>query len=297
MLVDLHTNLVWYPDHYSEEFVETSWAAKRAKMRLSADVHYAGDHVDWKHNFDSTPEGLLEATRGCDKVVVFAIDAPFSGIRGSQTLVADFVRQHSDRFQGWCSVDPNDPECIDKLTHYVKHLGLRGLKISPIYQNFNPADPKHLPLFKKAESLEIPINIHQGTSFVRTGPLKYSNPIMLEDIAIACPDLKMAISHMGHPWETECCVLIRKHKNLFANTSALHYRPLRHYQAFLTALEYGVEDKLVFGSDFPSATTEQALAGLYKVNDIVEGTRMPVFPKEVLDRIVYENWKQFVRFD
>ena len=41
-------------------------------------------------------------------------------------------------------------------------------------------------------------------------------------------------------------------KNLYADTSALHYRPWRHYQAFMTALEYGVEHKLIFGSDFPS---------------------------------------------
>ena len=39
----------------------------------------------------------------------------------------------------------------------------------------------------------------------------------------------------------------------------------------MTALEYGVEHKLIFGSDFPSATPEQAIAGLWKVNDIVEG--------------------------
>jgi len=297
MLVDVHTNLFWYPEHLTDEMVEVSWAAKKAKLRLSPDVHQNGDTSDYRHNFDATPEMLLEATKTCDKVIVFAPYFPHSGTRGSQTAVAEFVKQHPDRFQGWCSVDPNDPECVDKLTHYVIDLGLRGLKISPIYQNFDPTDPKHLPLFKKAESLGIPINIHQGTTFIRQAPLKVANPILLEDIAIACPDLKMAISHMGHPWEAECCVLIRKHKNLFANTSALHYRPLRHYQAFMTALEYGVEDKLIFGSDFPSATTEQALAGLRKVNDIVEGTKFPRFPDEAMERIIYENWKQYVSFD
>lgn len=297
MLVDIHTNLFWYPDHLSDEFVDASWDAKLAKMRLSEDVHYNGNGSSHRHNFDATPEMLLTATEQCDKVVVFAIDAPHSGIRGSQSAVADFVNQHRDRFVGWCSVDPNDPECVAKLTYYVNDLGLRGLKLGPIYQDFNPADPKHLPLFKKAESLGIPINIHQGTSFIRTGPLKYASPILLEDIAIACPDLKMAISHMGHPWEDECCVLIRKHRNLFANTSALHYRPWRHYEAFITALEYGVEDKLIFGSDFPSATTEQAIAGLRKVNDIVEGTSLPRFPQEAIERIIYENWKQFVTFE
>jgi predicted TIM-barrel fold metal-dependent hydrolase len=297
MLVDIHTNLMWYPDHYSEEFVASSWAAKKAKMRMTADVHCDVDDQTWKHNFDSRPEQLLEATQGCDKVVVFAIRAPFTGILGSQEAVADFVKRHSDRFIGWCSVDPNDPACVEYLRYYVNDLGLRGLKLGPIYQNFDPSDPRHLPLFREAERLGIPINWHQGTSFVRTGPLKYANPVLLEDIAVACPDLRMIISHMGHPWETECVVLIRKHPNLFADTSALHYRPWRHYQAFLTALEYGVEHKLIFGSDFPSATPEQAIAGLRKVNDIVAGTQFPRFPEEAIQRMIDENWKQVLDFD
>lgn len=294
MLIDTHTNLMWYPDHLSDEFVKFAWAAKKAKMKNSKDVYFAGAERDEQNAFDSRPDALLEATSECAKVIVFGIKAPFCGINCDQKLIAEFARSHSDRFIAWCSVDPNDPDCVDQLTYYVKDLGMKGLKVSPIYQNWNPQDPKHLPLFRRAEALEIPINIHQGTSFVRPGPLKYSNPIQLEDIAIACPDLRMIISHMGHPWETECVVLIRKHPNLYANVSALHYRPLRHYQAFMTALEYGVEDKLIYGSDFPSATPAQVIAGLNKVNQVVEGTSFPHFPQEVIDRIIYENWKQVI---
>lgn len=292
MLFDVHTNLMWYPDHYSDEFVQFAWEAKKAKMRLTPDVYFAGADKPQHNAFDARPEQLLEATKECDRVIVLAIDAPFTGVRGDQELLARFAREHAERFVAWCSVDPNRPDCVERLEHYVKNLGMRGLKLGPVYQNFNPQDPKHLPLFRKAEQLNIPINIHQGTSFVRPGPLKYSNPILLEDIAIACPDLRMIVSHMGHPWETECVVLIRKHPNLYANVSALHYRPLRHYQAFMTALEYGVEHKLIFGSDFPSATPAQVIAGLNKVNDIVAGTNLPKFPQEAIDRIIYENWKQ-----
>ena len=294
MLFDTHTNLMWYPDHYSEEFVEFAWEAKRAKMKLSNDVYYAGDDVSYKNAFDSRPEQLLAATSDADKVIVFGIVAPFCVIKADQELIAKFVREHSDRFIGWCSVDPNDPDCVNQLDYYVNHLGFRGLKCSPIYQNWDPQDPKHLPLFKKAESLGIPVNIHQGTTFVRPGPLKYANPVQLEDIAIACPDLRIVIAHMGHPWETECVVLIRKHPNLYANVSALHYRPLRHYQAFMTAIEYGVEHKLIIGSDFPSATFPQVIAGQRKVNDIIEGTRFPRVSEEVINNIIYENWKRFL---
>ena len=297
MLVDLHTNLCWYPDHLSDEFVEFALAAKKAKMRMTPDVYFANDSNQAKNAFDSTPEKLLAATAHCDKVVVLGIVAPFCGINVPQEVIRDFVQAHPDRYVGWCSVDPNDPDCVDQLVHYVRDWGMKGLKLAPIYQNWNPQDPRHLPLFRKAEQLGIPINIHQGTSFVRTGPLKYANPILLEDVAIACPDLRMIISHLGHPWETECIVLIRKHPNLYANVSALHYRPLRFYQAMITALEYGVEHKLVFGSDFPSATPEQVMAGLRSVNTVVEGTRFPRFPDEAVERIIFENWKQAVCFE
>ena len=65
----------------------------------------------------------------------------------------------------------------------------------------------------------------------------------------------------------------------------------------MAALEYGVEHKLIFGSDFPSATPEQVIAGQHKVNDIVEGTKFPTFPEEAIHDVIYENWKQFIQLD
>ena len=63
------------------------------------------------------------------------------------------------------------------------------------------------------------------------------------------------------------------------------------------AMEYGVEHKLIFGSDFPSATPDQVISGQWKVNDIVEGTNLPKFPEEAIHNIIYENWKQFIQFE
>ena len=97
---------------------------------------------------------------------------------------------------------------------------------------------------------------------------------------------------MGHPWEDECVAIIRKHPNLYTNISAIHYRPVRHYHSIRTAIEYGVEHKLIFGSDFPSATAEQVIAGQWKVNEIIKGTSFPVIPDEVINNIIYENWKK-----
>lgn len=131
MLFDTHTNLLWYPDHLSDEFVEFALAAKKAKMRLSPDVYFADGDVDERNAFDSTPEQLLEATADCDKVIVFGLRAPFCGIDVPQELVAEFVKAHADRFIGWCSVNPDVEDCIEQLVYCVETLGLRGLKIAP----------------------------------------------------------------------------------------------------------------------------------------------------------------------
>jgi uncharacterized protein len=293
LLVDIHTNLFWYPDHLTDEFVDASWEAKRAKMRLTNEVHCDVTDRSYRHNFDCRPEQLLAATEGCDKVVVFAIDAPFTGIRGDQEAVAKFAREHSDRFQGWCSVDPNRADCVERLRYCVEELGLKGLKLGPIYQNFNPQDPRHLPLFREAERLNIPINWHQGTSFVRKGPLKYSNPILLEDIAIACPNLRMIISHMGHPWEDECVVLIRKHLHLYADTSALHYRPLSSLPGLHVGARIWCGAQVDLRFRFSIGHAEAGHRGLWKVNEVVSGSSFPRFPDEAIHNIIYENWKSF----
>ena len=68
MLFDTHTNLMWYPDHLSGEFVQFAWEAKRAKMKLSPDVYFAGTEMQQANAFDSRPEQLLQATAEADKV-------------------------------------------------------------------------------------------------------------------------------------------------------------------------------------------------------------------------------------
>ena len=62
----------------------------------------------------------------------------------------------------------------------------------------------------------------------------------------------------------------------------------------MTAIEYGVEHKLILGSDFPSATLAQVISGQQKVNDIVEGTKLPRISDEIIHNIIYENWKRFL---
>ena len=75
--------------------------------------------------------------------------------------------------------------------------------------------------------------------------------------------------------------------------STVIYIVQRDWQAMVTAMEYGVEDKILLGSDFPSGTIDNVINGLRRVNLPVEGSNLPKIPKEIQDQIIYENWKRF----
>jgi predicted TIM-barrel fold metal-dependent hydrolase len=289
MIVDVHTHVGWYPDHISERFASEALASKLVKLAMSGGKAHAAS-LDL-HSYDSTPDQHWAATRSADIVVVFGLQARATGYWVPNDLIADYVAKHPDELVGWASVDPNDPGCLAELDRCYHELGLRGLKVGPAYQHFDPNDRAHWPLFERCRDLDIPVIWHQGTTFPSEAKLAWANPLQLEDLAMAFPELKMIVAHLGHPWETDLIALLRKAPNLYADISAIHYRPWRYWQAMVTALEYGVMHKLLLGSDFPSGTVENVIAGLRAVNDPVEGTGLPRIPDEVQDQIIHENWK------
>jgi len=160
------------------------------------------------------------------------------------------------------------------------------LKLGPIYQNYDPVDEAAFLVYEFAERHGIPIMIHQATTFPSTGHLRYALPILLDEVAIRFPGLKIVLAHLGHPWEADCVVTVRKHPNLFTDISALHGRPWRFYQAMITAVEYGIGDRILFGSDFPFFTPEQTAAGLRGVNDLTRGTALPRVPEALIEAIL-----------
>ena len=93
----------------------------------------------------------------------------------------------------------------------------------------------------------------------------------------------------GHPWQIDCFVVIRKHPNLYADISANFYRPWSYYNALRHATEWGVLHKLLLGSDFPIATPQETMDALWRVNDVIEGTKLPRVPEEELEKILHRD--------
>jgi uncharacterized protein len=127
VIVDCHTHVMWYPDHLGEQYVDEALQSKLVKLKRSGGEVYTA-RLD-KHSYDSKPEDHWNASASADKVVVFGLQAKASGVWVPNELIADYVRQHPEKLEGWASVDPNERDCVEQLEYCVSELGLKGLKI------------------------------------------------------------------------------------------------------------------------------------------------------------------------
>jgi predicted TIM-barrel fold metal-dependent hydrolase len=281
VIVDVHTHT---PSHRSrvppdEIIVNERWRPDRPVVATNSWADYD------------------EACSAADLTIAFniAVDDPVgkTGIPSDPTRInestAEFVAAAPDRRIGFMSVDPSSPECLDEVERCRFELGLLGIKLAPNYQRFDPLGEDARGLFALASKLELPIMIHQGASPIREAELRYAHPLVMDEVAIAFPDLRVVLAHMGHPWQKDTIVTIRKHPHLYADTSALVFRPWSLFEALRVATEWGVTDKLLFGSDFPLATPAETIDGLRAVNTITEGTRLPPVPHELIERIIHAD--------
>jgi len=165
----------------------------------------------------------------------------------------------------------------------------RLLESNRLYQNVASTDSRFRRILERAEELRIPLLIHQGATFCSDVSLEIANPIQLQPLAIEFPRLVMVIAHLGHPWINETLVLIRKHRNLYADISALYYRPWQFYNAFVAAMEYGVLHRLLLGSDYPFTTPQQTIEALRGVNRMTENTNLPRIPEEAIEAMIHRD--------
>ena len=119
-------------------------------------------------------------------------------------------------------------------------------------------------------------------------------PRHLDPVAARFPDVKIIMAHLGHPYEGECIVTARKHPNVFVDISALHYRPWQLYQSLMLVQEYGVWDKLLFGTDYPFTTVDATLDGLRGLNRMLEGTALPRLDARQIEALIHRDSLQLL---
>jgi predicted TIM-barrel fold metal-dependent hydrolase len=230
-------------------------------------------------------ETFLEEMEPFEKVVVFGLKARRTGYWVPDEFVAEFVANAPEKLVGFAACDPTQPGYVEDLRHGIETLKLRGLKMGPMYAGFDPRDERCAPVYRYCQQNGIPILFHSGTTFNRDAPLRYTRPWLWDEVAIEYPELRIVLAHVGHPFCEECLVVIRKHPHVYADISALYYRPWQFYNMLIAAQEYRVMPKLLFGTDYPFASTKESIAGLRNANDVA-AEPMPKVSAQAIEELL-----------
>jgi predicted TIM-barrel fold metal-dependent hydrolase len=273
MIIDIHSHLFSYPAHFTQDFVEQS---RRARNGAEVDLT-----VRWSE-YDAT-------AAGCRWTVVFGGKAKLSGVWVPDADVAAYVGEHPDRLVGFLSVDPTQPGWQEELIAGHRDLGLKGIKLLPMYAGFDPSGTGLDYLWEYASKHSLPVLLHTGTTFIDKAPLEYTRPFLLDRVATRFPDVKIVMAHLGHPYEGECVAVIRKHPNVYADVSALHYRPFQLYHSLMLVQEYGVWSKVLFGTDYPFTTVDASVAGIRQLNEMLEGTKLPRLNPDRIEEMIHRD--------
>jgi predicted TIM-barrel fold metal-dependent hydrolase len=199
--------------------------------------------------------------------VVFTVDSELA--TGHPTLaneeIAAAAAEHPDVLIPFGSVDPaRGAAGIRQARRLVAEHGVRGFKFHPSIQAFEPNDRRHYPLWAELESLGVPALFHTGQTGIGAGlpggrgiKLRYSDPMLLDDVAADFPGLTIVMAHPSVPWQ-DAAISIATHKaNVFIDLSG--WSPKYFPPQLVRAANTLLRDKVLFGSDYPLLTPERWL--------------------------------------
>jgi predicted TIM-barrel fold metal-dependent hydrolase len=237
-------------------------------------------------DLSTSADALVADSAPFDRVVLFGLRAAHTGFAVPDDYVAQMVKLDPARFVGFAACDPTAPGAMDRLVRAIEQLHLGGVKMGPAYGGYDPRDPRCEPIYTYCESHGLPILFHAGTTFLPNAPLQFSRPWLWDEVAARHPNLRMVLAHLGHPFQDECIAVIRKHPQVYADISALYYRPWQFYNMMILAQEYNATGKLLFGTDYPFAASRDSIEGVRNVNRVTGNSGLPQVSAEVVEQIL-----------
>ena len=199
--------------------------------------------------------------------VVFTVDA--STATGhppiSSAEIADEAASHADVLIPFGSVDPlRGADAVALARSLVADHGVRGFKFHPSLQGFAPNDPAFYPLWEAIEALGVPALFHSGQTGIGAGmpggrgiKLRLSDPMLVDDVAADFPGLTVILAHPSVPWAASSISMATHKSNVFIDLSG--WSPKYFPPDLVRAANSYLQDKVLFGTDYPLLTPERWL--------------------------------------
>jgi hypothetical protein len=198
--------------------------------------------------------------------VVFTVDATTA--MGHPALsseeIIDLAAEHTDVLIPFASVDPLADDAATRVRNLIAR-GARGVKFHPSLQAFEPNDTRYYPIYEQIAAAGVPTVFHTGQTGIGAGlpggrgiKLRYSDPLLLDDIAADFPDLAVILAHPSVPWQDVAISMATHKANVHIDLSG--WLPKYFPAALVKAMNGPLRHKVLFGSDYPVISPDRWMA-------------------------------------
>jgi len=209
----------------------------------------------------------------------------------SNEYVEAMWKRHPDRIiQAWGAVDPFKGEiAIQEAKHAIENLGLLGFHFHPIMGHFSVNDRQFYPLWETIAALNAPVMIDVGTTGMGAGlpggmgaKIRHAHPLAIDDLAADFPALKIVAAHPGWPWGDEMTAVALHKGNVFWELSG--WAPKYFPELLKKDIRGRLQDKVMFGSDYPSLPYERIMREWDELG----------YKPEIMEKVFYENAEEIL---
>ena len=223
-----------------EDFKEQVRMPKEMRGGVSVDQYLE------KMDTAGIERSLLIAVRAGDIRMPESFEVPYERVH-------EFCSKHPERFSGLAGIDPfRGMSGLKDLEQAVNEYGFVGAHLYPHWCELPPDHRKYYPYYAKCCELNIPIMMQVGHNLIYSRNRRLpsvARPILLDQVAIDFPELKLIGIHIGIPWTEEMISMCWKHENIYTAGDA--YAPKYWPKSFVHyANSYG-SHKVMFGTDWP----------------------------------------------
>jgi len=203
--------------------------------------------------------------------VVFTVDAPKEPRKISNEEIAELAHKNADVAIPFASIDPHrGKEGVAAAKRLIKDYQVKGFKFHPSVQEFFPNDRIAYPLYEAIAEAKLPALFHTGQTGVGAGTpggggikLKYSNPMLLDDVAADFPDMPIVLAHPSFPWQEEALSVATHKPQVYIDLSG--WSPKYFPPILVQYANTLLKDKILFGTDYPVMAPERWIADFEKL--------------------------------
>lgn len=210
-------------------------------MIIDAHCHMGVSWLGWQR-VGISMERLLEIynTLGIDKACLNAWQIPYD-TEGGNKEVYELKKKYPNQIIGFGIVCPRDrSRALDEVHRCVQDYGFKGLKLHPTINSYMVDSTLVDPIMDLAEKYSLSVLIHSQND-------GYSHPRMIAALAKRHPATSVIIGHMGEDAWVEAVEMVKKHTNLYLDTTGI---PNEVYIIPTAVAEVGA-NRIVWGSDSP----------------------------------------------